>query len=412
MSYLTSDDPEVAAIIDREATRIENTIDLVAAENHCPRSLMEALGSVFNMKAAEGYPGKRFHAGCMHADELEVLAITRAKRLFGAEHVNVHPHSGVSANFAVYFSVLEPGDRVLSMKLSHGGHLSHGDAASITGKCFHFQHYGVDPGSEQIDYNQIQKFASRFKPKMIVAGASSYSRLIDYKKMAEIAESVSAYLMVDMAHIAGLVAAGVIPSPIPFSDFVTFTTYKTMRGPRGGIILCRGKYGKIIDRAVFPGSQGTPALNMIAAKAACMNLALQPEFVNHQKNILKNADRFASEFENKGYRIVSGGTQNHLLVIDLRPKGLTGDAAEAVLESVGVIVNRNVIPNDPENPQVTSGIRLGAPAITARGMGTRQVCQIAELMDAALTHMDRKDILTQASKAVSQLCQAFPVYSK
>ncbi len=412
MSYLLEDDPEVATIINRERTRIENTIDLVAAENHCPRSVLEALGSVFNMKAAEGYPGNRFHAGCIHADALEALAISRAKRLFGADHVNVQPHSGVSANFAVYFSVLDPGDRILAMKLSHGGHLSHGDAASITGKCFQFLHYGLDPGTQQIDYKQIKELASTFKPKMIVAGASSYSRLIDYEKMARIAESVSAYLMVDMAHIAGLVAAGVIPNPVPFSDFVTFTTYKTMRGPRGGVILCRKDYGTTIDRAVFPGSQGTPSLNMIAAKAACFKLAQEPDFITLQKNILINAARFAREFEDKGYRIVSGGTQNHLIVIDLRPKGLTGNVSEAVLESVGVIVNRNVIPNDPENFKVTSGIRLGSPAISARGMGIREVRQIAELMDRALTHRDRKEILDQVSDSVSQLCNAFPVYAK
>ena len=412
MSYLLEDDPEVATIINRERTRIENTINLVAAENHCPRSVLEALGSVFNMKAAEGYPGNRFHAGCIHADALEALAISRAKRLFGADHVNVQPHSGVSANFAVYFSVLDPGDRILAMKLSHGGHLSHGDAASITGKCFQFLHYGLDPGTQQIDYKQVEELASTFKPKMIVAGASSYSRLIDYEKMARIAESVSAYLMVDMAHIAGLVAAGVIPNPVPFSDFVTFTTYKTMRGPRGGVILCRKDYGTTIDRAVFPGSQGTPSLNMIAAKAACFKLAQEPDFITLQKNILINAARFAREFEDKGYRIVSGGTQNHLIVIDLRPKGLTGNVSEAVLESVGVIVNRNVIPNDPENFKVTSGIRLGSPAISARGMGIREVRQIAELMDRALTHRDRKEILDQVSDSVSQLCNAFPVYAR
>jgi glycine hydroxymethyltransferase len=332
---------------------------------------MEALGSVFNMKAAEGYPGNRFHAGCIYADELETLAVSRATRLFGAEHANVQPHSGVSANLAVYFSVLEPGDRILSMKLSHGGHLSHGDDASITGKCFRFRHYGVDPDSEQIDYEQIEKLAATFKPRMIVAGASSYSRLIDYVKLADIAKSVSAYFMVDMAHIAGLVAAGVIPSPVSVSDFVTFTTYKTMRGPRGGVILCRKEYSHPIDRAVFPGSQGTPSLNMIAAKAVCFELALQPEFISLQKNTVANAARFGREFEDKGYRIVSGGTHNHLLVIDLRPKNLTGSASEAVLETVGIIVNRNVIPNDPQGPKVTSGIpgdyrqghgRSGGPA--------------------------------------------------
>ena len=412
MSYLSRDDPDVADIIDRERTRIESTIDLVAAENHCPPSHMEALGSVFNMKAAEGYPGNRFHAGCIYADELEALAVSRTTRLFGAEHANVQPHSGVSANLAVYFSVLEPGDRILSMKLSHGGHLSHGDDASITGKCFDFQHYGLNPETEQIDYDQIEKLATTFKPRMIVAGASSYSRLINYEKIADIAKSVSAYLMVDMAHIAGLVAAGVIPSPVAVSDFVTFTTYKTMRGPRGGVILCRKEYGPLIDRAVFPGSQGTPSLNMIAAKAVCFELALQPEFLSLQKNTIANAARFGQEFKDRGYRIVSGGTDNHMIVIDLRPKGLTGYASEAVLEKVGVIVNRNVIPNDPQGPRVTSGIRLGSPAITARGMGKAEVRQISELMDLTMTHSDRRETLDQVSDAVSRLCKAFPVYAQ
>ena len=412
MDYLSRDDPDVAEIISRERTRIENTIDLVAAENYCPPSLMEAMGSVFNMKAAEGYPGRRFHAGCIYADELEELAVLRATRLFGAEHANLQPHSGVSANLAVYFSVLEPGDRILSMKLSHGGHLSHGDDASVTGKCFHFQHYGVDPDTEQIDYEQIEKLATTFKPRMIVAGASSYSRLIDYEKIADIAKRVSAYFMVDMAHIAGLVAAGVIPSPVDVSDFVTFTTYKTMRGPRGGVILCRKKYAHLIDRAVFPGSQGTPSLNMIAAKAVCFELARQPGFINLQKNTVANAALFGREFEDRGYRIVSGGTQNHMIVIDLRPKGLTGFASETVLETVGIIVNRNVIPNDTQGPQVTSGVRLGSPAMSARGMGKTEVRKISEMMDLAMIHRDRNDILDQVADDVAQLCKAFPVYSR
>ncbi|MFQ5770786.1 MAG: serine hydroxymethyltransferase [bacterium] len=410
MHHLFQDDPAVAQIISNEESRIENTLDLIAAENHCPRSVMEAQGSVFNMKAAEGYPGRRFHAGCEHADALEKLAVSRAKHLFNAEHANVQPHSGVSANLAIYFSVLKPGDRILSMKLSHGGHLSHGDAASITSKCFQFRHYGVHPETEQIDYDHVRELALEFKPKMIVAGASSYSRLIDYERMAEIARDESAFLLVDMAHIAGLVAARVIPSPVPHSDFVTFTTYKTMMGPRGGVILCKQRHSRNIDRTIFPGSQGTPSLHMIAAKAVCFQLTMQPAFIGIQQNVLKNAVCFANEFEKKGYRIVSGGTDNHLVLVDLTPKALKGNAAETTLESVGIIVNRNVIPNDPEKPQITSGIRIGSPAITARGMGIPEVIQIVELMDTAMTNSTQKGLLRQVSDAVSKLCKQFPVY--
>jgi glycine hydroxymethyltransferase len=362
MGYLTNDDPEIARIIRDEESRIENTLDLIAAENHPPSSILEAQGSIFTVKAAEGYPGNRFHAGCRFADELESLAVERAKKLFDAGHANVQPHSGVSANLAVYFSVLDIGDRILSMKLSHGGHLSHGDAASITGKCFNFEHYGVNSQSERIDYDEVRELAQRFKPRMIVAGASSYPRRIDYEKFAVIAKTVSAYLLVDMAHIAGLVAAGVIPGPVPYADFVTFTTYKTLKGGRGGVILCKKEHAPKIDRTIFPGGQGTTAFNIMAAKAVCFKLAMDNAFKELQAKTLSNAACFATEFEKKGYRVVSGGTDNHLILVDLRPKGVTGDVAEKILESVGIIVNRNVIPNDPEKPNIASAIRIGSPA--------------------------------------------------
>lgn len=409
MPYLMEDDPEVARIIRDEESRVENTLDLIAAENHAPLSVLEAQGSIFSLKAAEGFPGNRFHAGCRHADALESLAVSRAKRLFGAEHANVQPHSGVSANLAVYFSVLGVGDRILSMKLSHGGHLSHGDAASMTSRCFDFQHYGLNLKTEQIDYDEIEDLAKRFGPRMIVAGASSYPRLINYEKMAEIAQSVSAVLLVDMAHIAGLVAAKVIPSPVPHADFVTFTTYKTLRGGRGGVILCRQKHADRINRAIFPGGQGTPSLNLIAAKAVCFHLGLTEDFVELQKKTLNNAACFAAEFERLGYRIVSGGTENHLVLIDLRSKGLTGARAEKTLESVGIIVNRNVIPADPEIPEVSSGIRMGSPAITSRGMQESEARQIARMMDKSMSNIESSQILNQVAQDVRNLCKQFPV---
>ena len=409
MPLLLVDDPEVARIIRDEESRVENTLDLIAAENHAPASILEAQGSIFNLKAAEGLPGNRFHAGCRHADELESLAVSRAKRLFDADHANVQPHSGVSANLAIYFSVLDMGDRILSMKLSHGGHLSHGDPASMTSKCFEFQHYGLNLKTERIDYDEVKKLAKKFKPRMIVAGASSYPRLIDYIKLAEIARSVSAFLLVDMAHIAGLVAAKAIPSPVPHADFVTFTTYKTLRGGRGGVILCKKEHSGKIDKAIFPGGQGTPSLNFIAAKAVCFYLATTEDFADLQTKTLENASCLASEFENKGYRIVSGGTDNHLVLIDLRSKGLTGALAETTLEAAGVIVNRNVIPGDPEKPEVTSGIRIGSPAITSRGMGEIEVRQIVQMMDTAMLNSENSQILVQVGHAVKDLCIKFPV---
>jgi len=410
MRYLPNDDPDVAQIVQREEARIENTLDLIAAENHAPRSILEAQGSIFSTKAAEGYPGRRFHAGCVYADELESLAIKRAKRLFGADHANLQPHSGVSANLAVYFSVLNIGDSILSMKLSHGGHLSHGDPSSVTSKCFNFQHYGLDAQTEQIDYDEVRDVANAFKPQMIIAGASSYPRLIDYRLMSDIAASVEAYLLVDMAHIAGLVAAGVIPSPVPHADFVTFTTYKTLKGGRGGVILCRKAHEKERSKTIFPGAQGTPSLNLLAAKAVCFKLAMEKGFKEEQIKTLENAAAFADRFAMKGYRIVSGGTDNHLVLVDLRSKGLTGDIAEKTLESVGIIVNRNVIPGDPEKPHVTSGIRIGSPGITARGMGEVEVARVVDLMDAAMVNRDDSDVLGNVSREVADLCRKFPVY--
>jgi len=410
MRYLPKDDPEVSLIIQQEEVRIENTLDLIAAENHAPRSILEAQGSIFSTKAAEGYPGRRFHAGCIYADELEKLAIDRARDLFGADHANLQPHSGVSANLAVYFSVLDVGDRILSMKLSHGGHLSHGDPSSVTSQCFKFRHYGLDAQTERIDYDEVREVAEVFKPRMIIAGASSYPRLIDYKIMSDISKSVSAYLLVDMAHIAGLVAAGVIPSPVPHADFVTFTTYKTLKGGRGGVILCKNEHARKISKTIFPGVQGTPSLNLLAAKAVCFKLAMEPGFKEEQIKTLENAAAFAAGFEKKGYRIVSGGTDNHLVLVDLRSKGLTGDVAEKTLESVKIVVNRNVIPGDPEKADVTSGIRIGSPGVTSRGMGGFEVSRIVELMDRAMVDRNRSEALEKVSREVADLCREFPVY--
>lgn len=411
MHYLSTDDPQVARLVEKEALRINNTLDLIASENHAPRSIMEAQGSIFTTKAAEGYPNHRFHAGCIYVDELESLAISRAKALFGAEHANVQPHTGVSANLAVYFSVLNIGDNVLAMELSHGGHLSHGHPLSITSQCFNFTHYGVNRETELLDYEEIRNLALKVRPKMIVSGASSYSRLIDYKKIAEIAKDVSAYTMVDMAHIAGLVAAKVIPSPVPCSDFVTFTTYKTLRGGRGGVILCKAKHANKIDAAIFPGSQGTPFANMVAAKAVCLKLAMDSEFIEIQKKTLENAACLAEEFQKRDYRIVYGGTENHIVLLDLRPKGLTGDVAEKTLESVGILTNKNIIPYDSEKPTVGSGIRLGSSALSSRGMGEQEVRKIASLIDDALLNRSRRDILDCVAEAVADICQKFPAYN-
>lgn len=411
MEFLYEDDPEVAKLIEKEEIRINTTIDLIASENHAPRSIMEAQGSIFTTKAVEGYPHKRFHAGCIYVDQLENIAIVRAKKLFGAGHANVQPHTGVAANLAAYFSVLNIGDKILSLKLDHGGHLSHGHPSSITSKCFNFSHYSVNPKTELIDYDEIKDLALKFRPNMILTGASAYSRLIDYEAIAKIAGQISAYTMVDMAHIAGLVAAKLIPSPVPHADFVTFTMYKTLAGGRGGVILCKKKYGKKVDSAIFPGSQGTPHTNSIAAKAVCFKLAMDKHFVKTQKKILENARCLSEELEKRGYRNVFGGTDNHIVLLDLRSKGITGNIAEETLESVGIMTNKNVIPYDTEKPMVTSGLRLGTSAISTRGMGKAEVVKIAELIDRALMNRHTKDSMDQVAEEALNLCHQFPAYS-
>jgi glycine hydroxymethyltransferase len=409
MRWIEKEDPEVAALIRKERSRQETTLNLIAAENTAPAAVLEALGSAFNHKTAEGYPGRRYHTGCRVADELEQLAVERAKVLFGAGHANVQPHSGVNANLAVYGAVLNPGDRIVSMKLSHGGHLSHGDAASITGRIFQPSHYGVDPATERLDYDAIRDLVRQVKPRMLVAGASSYPRLIDYQSLRAIADEVSAYLLVDMAHIAGLVAARAIPSPVPHAHFVTFTTYKTLMGPHGGVILCAADFAKKIDRSIFPGTQGTPTLSLVAAKAVCFHLAGTPPFRAVQERTLATAARLAAELDRFGYRPVSGGTDNHMVLADLRGRGLRGDAAEAALEAAGILCNRNVIPFDPESTLVTSGLRFGTPGISSRGMGPDEVKQIAEWIDWILSKPGDPSVQKDVAAMVADLCRRFPL---
>jgi len=409
MLYLAKEDPELTRLVESEEKRLETTLNLIAAESHSPASILEVMGSVFNTKTIEGYPGNRFHAGCINADKVENLAIERGKSLFKAEHVNVQPHSGTSANLAVYFSVLKTGDRVLSMSLPHGGHLSHGHTASITSKCFDFSHYKVNPETERIDYDQVRQMAHSLKPRMIVAGASSYPRLIDYEKISVIAREVSAFFLSDMAHLAGLVAANRIPSPVPHSDFVTFTCYKTMMGGRGGVILCKKRFKKKIDSAVFPGCQGTSAVNLMAAKALIFKLAMADKFVRIQQKTLENARVLARLFMEKGYHVISGGTDNHQVLIDLMGKGISGRQAEAVLESIGIILNRNVVPKDENAPGKVSGIRLGSAAVSVRGMGEVQMREIAELMDMALMNPTNTAVINQAKERVLALCRKFPI---
>jgi len=411
MKHLKSDDPEIAALAAREKTRLESTLNLIAAENHCPRSILEVMGSVFNTKTIEGYPGNRFHAGCEYVDRVENLAIERAKRLFGAEYVNVQPHSGTSANLAVYFSVLDVGDRILAMSLPHGGHLSHGHKASMTSKCFKFRHYTVDTGTERIDYELVRKIALEFRPKMIVAGASSYPRLIDYERMAAIAAEISAFLLADAAHIAGLIAGDVIPSPVPHCDFVTFTAYKTMMGGRGGVILAKEKYARQLDRAVFPGGQGTSAVSLIAAKAVIFKLAAEPEFFRLQKRTVDNAVLMGQCLSDSGYRLVTGGTENHQVVVDLDGKNISGSQAETLLESAGIVLNRNVVPRDAEKPGRVSGLRIGTGGVTARGMGKTEMIRIAEWIDRLLQQPENPSLPVQVRDEVNALCKRFPVYA-
>lgn len=410
MNYLFKDDPELGELVAGEEKRIENTINLIAAENHMPLSVLETAGSVFNAKTIEGYPGARFHSGCVHADKVERLAIDRAKALFGAEYANVQPHSGTSANLAVYFSVLKPGDRVLAMSLPHGGHLSHGHRASITSQCFSFEHYGVDEQTERIDYDHVRDVARRFLPKLIVAGASSYPRLIDYEQMAHIAQDVGALLMADMAHIAGLVAAKVIPSPVPFCDFVTFTCYKTMMGGRGGIILARDKFSRAMDRTIFPGCQGTSPVSMIGAKALIFHIAAKPFYIQVQKQTIGNAKALAAYFGQNGYHVVTGGTDNHQVVLDLSGNGVSGAQAESVLESAGILLNRNVVPKDAGSPGRISGVRIGTAAVATRGMGINEMHRIGGWIHEILKKPDDSSIQQKIKSSVAELCRQFPVY--
>lgn len=404
---LSKFDPEVMDAIDKELNRQRNKIELIASENFVSRQVMEAMGSYMTNKYAEGYPGKRYYGGCEYVDIVEDLARERLKKIFNADHANVQPHSGANANIGVYFSVLKPGDKVLGMNLSHGGHLTHGSPVNISGTYFQFIAYGVDEKTQMINYDEVMEIAKREKPKLIVAGASAYPRIIDFKKFREIADEVGAYLMVDMAHIAGLVAAGLHPSPVPYADFVTTTTHKTLRGPRGGAILCKAEHAKKIDKAIFPGLQGGPLMHVIAAKAVCFKEALEDDFKVYQEQILKNAKALAEALNEKGFDLVSGGTDNHLILLDLRNRGLTGKKAEALLDEVGVTTNKNTIPFDPESPFVTSGLRIGTPAVTTRGFVEEDMKVIAEIFDMALNEsIDRDEVRAK----VDGLCKKYPLY--
>lgn len=403
-------DPEVKQAIDNEMRRQTGVIELIASENLVSKAVLEAAGSVLTNKYAEGYPDHRYYGGCQYVDVVENLARERAKKLFGADHVNVQPHSGAQANTAVYFAALKPGDTVMGMNLSHGGHLTHGSPVNISGKYFNFVAYGVSPETERIDYDEVRRLAREYKPKLIVAGASAYPRIIDFAAFRSIADEVGAYLMVDMAHIAGLVAAGLHPSPVPYAQFVTTTTHKTLRGPRGGMILCTSEWANAIDKAVFPGIQGGPLMHIIAAKAVAFKEALEPSFKEYQQQIVKNAKVLAEELMSRGYRLVSGGTDNHLMLVDLTSKGITGKDAETVLDKVGITVNKNAIPFDKRKPTVTSGIRIGTPAVTTRGMKEDEMKKIASLIDRTLSSIGDERELEKIAAEVRELTQNFPFY--
>ena len=403
-------DPEIAAAIGEELGRQRNKIELIASENFVSPAVMEAMGSVLTNKYAEGYPGHRYYGGCEYVDKVETLAIERAKKLFGAEHANVQAHSGANANTAVYFAFLQPGDTIMGMNLSQGGHLSHGSPVNISGKYYNVVPYGVTHETERIDYDEFARIAREAQPKLIVAGASAYPRVIDFERMAEIAHSVGAIFMVDMAHIAGLVAAGLHPSPVPYADVVTTTTHKTLRGPRGGLILCKEKYAKQIDKAIFPGVQGGPLMHVIAAKAVALGEALKPEFKEYAKQIIANCQALAEGLIAEGFRLVSGGTDNHLLLVDVRGQKMTGKTAEHLLDEVGVTCNKNTIPFDPESPFVTSGIRLGTAAVTTRGFKEDDMKEVAAIIGLVLNNPEDAEKQTEAAQRVAALCAKYPMY--
>jgi len=409
MGSLNDIDPRVAAAIEQDNQRQRFNINLIAAENYASRAVLEAQGSLLTNKYAEGYPGNRYYGGCQNVDLVEALAIERAKKLFSADHANVQPHSGVQANMAAYFALLEHGDTVLAMSLAHGGHLSHGSAFNFSGKLYKFVAYGVDRETEIIDYDQLQKLTLEHRPKLIVAGASSYPRTIDFARFRQIADMVDANLMVDMAHLAGLVAAGVHPSPVPYADVVTSTTHKTLRGPRGGFIICQSQWSSKIDNNVFPGMQGGPLMHIIAAKAVAFLEAMQPEFASYQRAVLQNAEALAGELNNLGLRLVTGGTDTHLVLVDLSQMGITGNAAEKALDAAGITVNKNAIPFDPRPPQIASGIRLGTPAVTARGFGVKEMEQVARLIVRVLSNPGNERVYDEVQHQANEMCRKFPV---
>ena len=408
-SRLSVSDPEVFAVVEAEGSRQRDHVELIASENFVSGAILEAQGSLLTNKYAEGYPGRRWYGGCENVDAVEQLAIDRARELFGAEHVNVQPHSGSQANAAVYFAFLKPGDRILTMDLAHGGHLTHGHKANFSGKFYEVTHYGVSQENEQIDYNQLAAVAAEVKPKLITCGASAYSRVVDYERMGTIAREAEAYLFVDMAHIAGLVAAGVHPTPIPHADFVTTTTHKSLRGPRGGLILCREEYAKKINSMVFPGVQGGPLMHVIAAKAVCLGEALRADFRDYQEQVVNNARALAARLGEHGFRIVSGGTDNHSMLVDMRPLGLDGTVADAALDAAGITVNKNAIPFDTGSPMKPSGIRLGTPAVTTRGMKEADLESVADLMFEAIRNRDDGEKLAEIRARVFAFNQDFPL---
>src|SRR3954471_9303415 len=410
MSFLEKADPEVFAAIEKETARLEENLELIASENTVSEAVLEAQGSVMTNKYAEGYPGRRYYGGCEFVDIVEDLAIARAKELFGAEHANVQPHSGSQANMAVYFSQLQPGDTILSMDLTHGGHLTHGSPVNFSGKFFKVVPYGVRRSDERLDYDAMRELAREHRPKMIVVGYSAYPREIDFRPFREAADEVGAVIMVDIAHFAGLVAAGVHPSPVPHAEFVTTTTHKTLRGPRGGLILCRAEHAKAIDKSLFPGSQGGPLEHVIAAKAVCFREALDPSFVDYQKQIVANAKALAAALTERGFHIVSGGTDNHLMLVDLRNRGLTGKIAQSALDNAGITVNKNTVPKETQSPFVTSGVRIGTPAVTTRGMRESEMRRIADLIDRVLRAPEDQNVLNTVRGEVRELANAFPLY--
>jgi glycine hydroxymethyltransferase len=406
---LKKTDPEVYEAIQREKDREHEKILLIASENYVSRAVLEAQGSIFTNKYAEGYPSKRYYGGCEYADIVENLAVERAKKIFGAEHVNVQPHSGSQANMAVYFSVLKPGDTILGMRLNHGGHLSHGASVNFSGTLYNNVSYGVNKDG-YIDYEEVKKLASEHKPRMIVVGASAYSRTLDFKAFSDIAKEFGAYLLADIAHIAGLVAAGVHPSPVPYADFVTTTNHKTLRGPRGGMIMCRAEHAKAVDKMIFPGIQGGPLVHVIAAKAVALKEAMGEDFRLYQQQVVDNAKTLAAELISRGFSIISGGTDNHLMLIDLNNKNITGKEADEALDKAGITVNKNAIPYDQRPPAITSGIRLGTPCITTRGMGKAEMVEIADLISSVINNSKAPEAIAVNAKRVKSLCDRFPIY--